>query len=183
MGESSDLIKHFIIKQVVFNQGEYNNLEKEFIKELEKKNIKYTQNINQIILSKNTFYFLNDKIYNDENDNSIVLYTDFNGIKFLLMGDAGNSVEANISVNPTLQNIDFLKVGHHGSNTSTSKSFVNIVKPINSIISVGKNNRYGHPTAKVIENLKNTDIYRTDKDGTIKIEIKKGKAKIKTYGS
>ena len=116
MGESSDLIKHFIIKQVVFNQGEYNNLEKEFIKELEKKNIKYTQNINQIILSKNTFYFLNDKIYNDENDNSIVLYTDFNGIKFLLMGDAGNSVEANISVNPTLQNIDFLKVGHHGSN-------------------------------------------------------------------
>ena len=68
MGEASDLIKHFTIEQVVFNQGEYNSLEKEFIKKLEKKNIKYTQNVNQIILSKNTFYFLNDKLYNDEND-------------------------------------------------------------------------------------------------------------------
>lgn len=183
MGEASDLIKHFTVKQVVFNQGEYNQLEKEFIKELEKKNIKYTQNVNQIILRKNTLYFLNDKLYKDENDNSIVIYTEYNGVKFLLMGDAGSTVESSILENPILEKIDFLKVGHHGSNTSTSKSFVNTIKPRNSIISVGKNNRYGHPASEVIENLKNTNIYRTDKDGTIKIKMKKGKTSIKTYSS
>ena len=183
MGEASDLIKHFTVKQVVFNQGEYNQLEKEFTKELEKKKIKYTQNVNQIILRKNTLYFLNDKLYKDENDNSIVIYTEYNGVKFLLMGDAGTTVESSILENSILEKVDFLKVGHHGSNTSTSKSFVNTIKPRNSIISVGKNNRYGHPASEVKKNLKNTNIYRTDKDGTIKKKKKKGKTSIKTYSS
>ena len=183
MGEATELVKNFKIQNVLFNKGKYNALEKKLIKELEKRKIHYTQDVSKIPLKQNIFYLVNAKTYNNENDNSIVLYTKINNTKFLLMGDAGTSVEENLLKNIKFQNIDFLKVGHHGSDSSTSAFFVNTIKPINSIISVGKNNRYGHPTSKVLDNLKKTNIYRTDRDGTIKIKLDKRKTVIQTYPS
>ena len=73
-----------------------------------------------------------------------------------------------------------IKVGHHGSKTSSSKEFINDINPKYSVISVGKNNRYGHPNKEVLDNLKNSKIYRTDQDGSIMFKIKNDKLKIET---
>ena len=70
-----------------------------------------------------------------------------------------------------LSDIDVLKVGHHGSKTSSSKEFISEINPKYSVISVGMNNRYGHPNKEVIDNLKNSKIFRTDEDGSIMFKI------------
>ena len=82
-----------------------------------------------------------------------------------------------------LQDIDVLKVGHHGSKTSSSIEFIDEINPKYSIISVGKNNRSGHPNDNVLDNLNNSKIYRTDQDGSIMFKIKNNKFKIETCGS
>ena len=71
-------------------------------------------------------------------------------------------------------------MGHHGSKTSSSKNFIDEIEPKYSIISVGKNNRYGHPNKEVLNNLKNSKIYRTDEDGSIMFRIKNNKLKVET---
>ena len=96
------------------------------------------------------------------------------------MGDAGTDKEKEILNQYNLFNIDVLKVGHHGSRTSSSKEFINKSNPKYSIISVGKNNRYGHPEKQVLDNLKNSKIYRTDYDGSIMIKIRDNKLAIET---
>ena len=80
-----------------------------------------------------------------------------------------------------ISNIDVLKVGHHGSKTSSGKVFIDGINPKYSIISVGKNNRYGHPNKEVLNNLDGSKIYRTDQDGSIMFKIKKNKLRIATY--
>ena len=125
-------------------------------------------------------YFLNTGIYNNENDNSNVIYFIVNNYKFLLMGDAGVDKEKDILNEYSIEDIDFLKVGHHGSDTSSSKEFIDIMNPKYSIISVGKNNRYGHPNKEVLNTLDNSKIYRTDQDGSIMFKIKNNKLKIET---
>lgn len=119
-------------------------------------------------------------MYDNENDNSNVIFTKLNNYKFLFMGDAGVEKEKDISKKYNLKNIDFLKVGHHGSNTSSSKHFINWIKPKYSLISVGKNNRYGHPKEEVLNNLEQSKIYRTDLNGSIEIKLNKNGYKIKT---
>ena len=123
---------------------------------------------------------MNNKDYGNENDNSSVIYTELNNHKFLFMGDAGVEVEEDLIEKYNLQNIDVLKVGHHGSKTSSSKEFIDKVNPKYSIISVGKNNRYGHPNDSVLENLEGSKIYRTDQDGSIMFRIKNNKLRIET---
>lgn len=180
MGEGLNLINKFKVEKVIFNNDKYNNLELEIIDELNKKNIKYYQNMKKINIKNNKLYFLNNKNYDNENDNSNVIYAEIDHFKLLFMGDVGKKVEENILKEYNLSDIDILKVGHHGSNTSSSKSFINQMKPKYSIISVGKNNRYGHPHKEVLNNLKNSTIYRTDKSGSISIKIKKNQLKITT---
>ena len=96
------------------------------------------------------------------------------------MGDAGVDKEKDILGKYNLKDIDFLKVGHHGSNTSSSKKFIDNINPKYSIISVGKNNRYGHPNKEVLDTLNDSKIYRTDQDGSIMFKIKKHKLQIET---
>ena len=76
--------------------------------------------------------------------------------------------------------IDVLKIGHHGSKTSSSKDFIDEMNPKYSVISVGKNNRYGHPNKEVLDVLNDSKIYRTDQDGSIMFKIKKDKLQIET---
>ena len=98
----------------------------------------------------------------------------------MFMGDAGVEKEKDILVKYNIDDIDVLKVGHHGSRTSSSKVFINKTNPRYSIISVGKNNRYGHPNKEVLNNLSDSKIYRTDQDGSIMFKIKNNKLKIET---
>ncbi len=180
MGEAKYLVENFTIKKVIFNVGEFNTLEKDLIKVLEEKNVKYYRNVNELKVDDTKFYFLNTRVYDNENDNSSVIYFEFNKNKFLLMGDAGVEREKDILEKYNISNVDVLKVGHHGSKTSSSKEFINDINPKYSVISVGKNNRYGHPNREVLYNLKDSKIYRTDKDGSIIFKIKNSKLKIET---
>ena len=180
MGEAINLVNHFKVEKVIFNCGEYNDLEKEFIKVLDKKKIKYYSCISELNVEKNKLYFLQTKEYDNENDNSNVIYTELNGYKFMLMGDASITVEKEIINKYNLPDIDVLKVGHHGSKTSSSKYFIDAINPKYSVISVGRNNRYGHPNKEVLDNLYNSKIYRTDQDGSIMFKIKNNELNIET---
>lgn len=99
------------------------------------------------------------------NLSSLVLRMVYGENSFLFMGDAEvqNEQERNW---PQTQ---ILKVGHHGSDTSTSQEFLNQVKPEVAVISVGKDNSYGHPNQEILNRLQqmNVEVYRTDLDGTI----------------
>ncbi len=111
----------------------------------------------------------NDK--DDYNNCSIVIKMDFNNVSYLFTGDAEESVESSRK----WPHIDVLKVGHHGSNTSSSKNFLDQIKPEVALISVGQGNTYGHPTQATLKRLSNigAKIYRTDENGTILL-IEKG---------
>ena len=180
MGEAKKIVESIDINKVIFNVGSYNYLEKDLIKTLKKKKIKYYKNIENIYIGNTPIYFLNTGVYNNENDNSNVIYFIVNNYKFLLMGDAGVDKGKDILDEYDLSDIDALKVGHHGSKTSSSKSFIEEIEPKYSIISVGKNNRYGHPNKEVLNTLDNSKIYRTDQDGSIMFKIKNNKLKIET---
>ena len=180
MGEAINLVNNFKVGKVIFNCGPYNDLEKELIKVLDKKKTKYYSCIKELNIDNNKLYFLQTKEYDNENDNSNVIYIEFNNYKFMFMGDASITTETEILNKYNLHNIDVLKVGHHGSRTSSSEDFINKINPRYSIISVGKNNRYGHPDKEVLNNLKNSKIYRTDIDGSIMFKIKNNKLKIET---
>ena len=180
MGESIDLINNFKVEKVILNCGEFNELEQELIKVLDKKKIPYYSCIKELNIDNSKLYFLQTKVYDNENDNSNVIYTDLNGYKFLFMGDAGVEKEKDILNKYNLSNIDVLKVGHHGSKTSSSKNFINEINPKYSVISVGKNNRYGHPNKEVLDTLEDSKIYRTDQDGSIMFKIKNNKLRIET---
>ena len=179
-GEAINLVNNFKVEKVIFNCGAYNNLEKEIIKILDKKKIKYYSCIKELNIDKDKLYFLQTKEYDNENDNSNVIITELDGYKFMFMGDASSTTEKEILDKYNLLNIDVLKVGHHGSKTSSSKVFINEINPKYSVISVGKKNRYGHPNKEVLETLNESKIYRTDEDGSIMFKIKNNKLKIET---
>ena len=180
MGEAINLVNNFKVEKVIFNCGSYNDLEQELIKELDKKHIKYYSCIRELNIDKNRLYFLQTKLYDNENDNSNVIYTELNGYKFLFMGDASSTTEKEIIDKYNLPDIDVLKVGHHGSRTSSSKEFIYEINPKYSIISVGRNNRYGHPNKEVLENLNKSKVYRTDQDGSVIFKIKNNKLQVET---
>lgn len=180
MGEAINLVENFKVEKVIFNCGEFNELEYDLIKVLNKKKIPYYSCVKELNIDDNKLYFLNNKDYGNENDNSSVIYTELNKHKFLFMGDAGIEVENDLIKKYNLQDIDVLKVGHHGSRTSSGKNFIDEINPKYSIISVGKKNRYGHPNKEVLNNLEKSKIHRTDEDGSIMFKIKNNKLQIKT---
>lgn len=180
MGESINLVNSFKVNNVIFNQDEYNDLELELISLLKRKQIFYTKTAQKLKVGQGQFYFLNTRIYDNENDNSNVVYVKIYDKKILLMGDAGIEKEKDILDKYHLNHIDVLKVGHHGSDTSSSKSFIERIQPKYSLISVGKNNRYGHPKNSVLDILSDSKVVRTDLDGSIILNIKKNKLAIET---
>lgn len=104
----------------------------------------------------------------DLNNSSIVIQLDYNGQKYLFMGDSEKEVEDAREWN----DVDVLKVGHHGSSSSSCQEFLNQIKPEIAIISVGLNNQYDHPSLDVLNRLRefNSVIYRTDRDGSLLLE-------------
>lgn len=180
MGEAINLVENFKVEKVIFNCGEFNELEQDLINVLVKKKIPYYSCIKELNIDDNKLYFLQTKEYENENDNSNVIYTELNCYKFMFMGDASTTTEKEILDKYNLSDIDVLKVGHHGSRTSSSKEFINDINPKYSIISVGKNNRYGHPNKEVLDSLEDSKIYRTDEAGSIMFKIKNNKLQVET---
>lgn len=172
-GYGIDLVNNFNVKNRFTNKGKYNSLEK-------KLNVKSFNN-SYIKIDNVEIYSLNSKIYNNENSDSLVLLVIIDNYKLLFMGDASINTEKDIMNNYDIGDVFILKVGHHGSKTSSSEEFINSVNPKYSIISVGKNNKFGHPNKEVLDNLSNSKIYRTDIDGSIMFKIKKDKLRIETY--
>ncbi len=125
--------------------------------------------------SKNTFS-------DNYNNSSLVLYMSYENSKFLFTGDIEKEAESEIVNNYTKLDTDVLKAPHHGSKTSSTQKFIDIVKPKVVIISSGKNNYYGHPHKEVVDRYKNINskIYNTAYDGAILIKPKHNKLKILT---
>lgn len=181
IGNATYLVDNFKIKNVSFNYDTYDDLEKSLILKLDQKKIKYEKEIKSLETKYYTFNFLNSSLYDNENDNSLVTYFKYLDYTFLYMGDASSTRETDIIKKYNLESITFLKVGHHGSKTSSSKEFIKTIKPLNAFISVGKNNRYGHPNKETLSVLSSSNVYRTDLMGTIEVEIDKRGYKIKNY--
>ncbi len=176
MGDSIYLVNNFKVNQVFLNANELSNQESKLINELDKKNISYSFFKEQDSLRVNNLNIIElNRIDEDENASSLVLYILFKDKKILMMGDATTSSEDYILDKYNLGQIDYLKVGHHGSNTSSSKRFIETIKPKYSFISVGLNNRYGHPKEEVLETLSNSRIYRTDINGSIEVDTNKNR--------
>lgn len=107
--------------------------------------------------------------YDNLNNFSIVTRLEYGNNSFLFTADAEDVLEVEMLNSGYNLKSDVLKVGHHGSNTSTTASFLNAINPKYAVIQLASNNEYGHPSAEVISRLreKNIEIYRNDLDGTI----------------
>lgn len=183
IGGLDDIIKNFSIGTIYMPKVQANTKTFEDVLDaVAEKNLKIsTPKINDIFSIGNAECKVLSIDNNATNFNlsSIVIQMKFDGISYLFMGDAEKEVEENIlkEFNYDSQSIksNIIKVGHHGSNTSSNEDFINAVAPELSIISVGKDNSYKHPSNEVIERLNkiNSEIYRTDEVGNIFIEQQK----------
>ena len=122
------------------------------------------------------------------NNNAIVCNLHYKDFSMLFTGDIEEIAEQQIielySKNKNMLRANILKVGHHGSKTSTTKEFLDLINPSVALIGVGQNNKFGHPNEEVIKRLKekNIQIYRTDEMGEISVIIdKNGRIKINTH--
>ena len=171
IGGMDNLIREFEVDKFFIPSVEVEYMSyTEVIKLLKEKNIPIEEpSIDSIIdigNSKAKFLFV-DKNYEEINDSSIVLKIYYGDTSLIITGDASYNVE-NKLLEKDLSS-DVLRVGHHGSRYASSAKFLHEVNPKYSIISVGKDNEYGHPHKVTLDKLNriNSKIYRTDEDGTI----------------
>jgi competence protein ComEC len=109
------------------------------------------------------------------NENSLVMLTELGNKSWLFTGDIDQEVEREIIRNYPNLMVDVLKIAHHGSKTSTDPSFITELNPTYALISVGKHNRYGHPSSEVISILEDNyiHVFRTDEQGAIIYQFSK----------
>jgi len=176
IGGLSNVINTFTVKNVYATKATsttktYTNLQN-LIKDknLPVTNIAYGVTIPADTSVSMTFLSPTRASYSNLNDWSGVLKVQYKDVSFLLMGDASTNVEEDL-LNKCKDKLPstVLKVGHHGSSTSTSSNFLDIVKPQYAVIEVGKDNSYGHPSVATLVRLSDAGakVYRTDIDGTV----------------
>lgn len=119
----------------------------------------------------------------DDNENSLVLFTQIGNVNWLFTGDIGEITERELVERYNRLPIDVLKVAHHGSKTSSKAFFLQHTRPRYAFISVGRKNRYGHPAEETLRNLEEigATIYRTDDHGAVQFHFINGKGKITTF--
>lgn len=110
-----------------------------------------------------------EKIYENTNDCSVVILLEHGNCSFVFSGDAEENAEQDILLNGNLSQVDVLKIGHHGSKSSSSTEFLDAVNPSYAVISCGLDNSYGHPHAQTLNNLRSrgVQLFRTDEQGSI----------------
>lgn len=170
MGEALKLIKQYRVEDIYLNQGNFNLLEKKVIKKY--RHVYQIREKEEIVLGNINIVQIN-KEFSDENDSSSILLMYYKNKKILLTGDASKKSEEYILNKYNIGKIDVLKIGHHGSKTSTSDELLKELRPSLAIISCGKNNRFNHPHQETIDKLKKYKIkyLRTDISGTIRIDL------------
>ncbi|MFR8232819.1 MAG: ComEC/Rec2 family competence protein [Clostridia bacterium] len=183
IGGLDDVINNFEIGKIYMPKRETTTKTfKDVLSAIKNKNLTITQpKKGEIIdLGQAKCEFMTEPIIDDDNINlsSLILRVEFGNNSFLFMGDAEKQNEKTI----TWPKTDVLKVGHHGSDTSSSKEFLEQVNPKYSIIMVGEGNTYKLPKQPIIDRIEKigSKIYRTDKNGNIKIISDGNNLEIKT---
>lgn len=174
VGDLDLLLENLEVRQLYTNINEERKLEQQF-----KRDFQGLKAGDIVRVSELDFQILSpDQRYEDDNANSLVLYFYYQNNYFLLMGDATIENEKYIMNAYSNLKVDILKVGHHGSNTSSSYTFLEYVNFRYAIVSVGANNYYGLPDAEVISKLNSiSQVYETRYCGNIVVI----KDKIKSY--
>lgn len=195
VGGIFEILNELKVKKVyISKQIEKTENYKKFLEITTKRNIKVYEVIagNRIQVERNLYFDVlwpkdNQITTNISNNNAIVCNLHYKKFSMLFTGDIEKIAEEEIldfyNKNKFLLKSDILKVGHHGSKTSTSSNFLNITSPEIAIIGVGKNNKFGHPNEEVLKRLENicNNIYRTDLNGEIIISVNNnGKIKVVT---
>lgn len=179
------LIEEIEVKNIIIakQKADSNNLQKlKKIVEKRKNNIIFVEAGKRIKVENNLYIDIlwpTGKLEISENalnNNSIVNKISYKNFSILFTGDIEEKAEKEILAkyinNSKILKSNILKVAHHGSKTSSSKEFLEKVKPNIAIIGVGKENKFDHPNYNTLENLRriNCKIYRTDEDGEIRIK-------------
>lgn len=181
IGGISEVIDNMQVDNVILTKSDYStDVCKNMINVIRKKNV------NEIYPDAGDTFSLgnadilvtapNRNDYKDENNNSIILRVTYGDVSYLFCGDAEIESEYDMAENGMDISAQVIKIGHHGSDTSTSQMLLNVVNPVYAVISVGKDNDYGHPTSQVISRLEEYGIqyFRTDMEGTI-VSVTDGK--------
>ena len=186
IGEAIPLMETFNVKHLVVPKHSESEQLKDVIKLAKQLNVNVlTPKTNDTLTCGNqTLTFLQpDEKQANENDQSLVLTVEISDLTVLLTGDISTEVEADIlSQYPGLK-LDVYKAAHHGSNTSNSLFFLEQLAPSISVVSSGKNNRYGHPSQEFLSTLStlNIPLLNTQVDGTIQFEMKRGKTLVHRF--
>jgi len=185
MGESLDIVKQFKVQKILLNGGSLVALEKSLIKELKNLGISYSfgKEGDQIKINNYSFDIINPSSDTNENDNSLVLYLKLLNTKVLLTGDISTKIEEKLINEYSNLKVDILKLGHHGSITSTSEYFLDFLKPEYAIIQVGLKNKFNHPSDIVMKRLSKRSIktFQTSIKGSIKIIIRANAITVKHF--
>ncbi len=176
-----EVLQRYEVKQVLESGVPYNSsVYREWVKLVEGKQIKHEiaragqeidlgDGIKMEVLNPPLVHF--EGTSDDVDNNGVVLRLSWGEVSFLLTADIRQEAEFELVGQRANLRSTLLKVGHHGSKTSTYPQFLAAVDPEVAVISVGANNRFGHPSSEVVERLVNRlgedKVYRTDKDGTV----------------
>lgn len=168
LGYAKDILKEIKVDKMMFNNNTFNKYENEIIDK------------NKLVFNYQSKYInivnLNDNNSLDENISSLVLKINLDGLNLLYMGDAPKEVEREIILKHNLTS-DIIKIGHHGSKTSSDYYFLKKINASFAIISSGRNNRYNHPSLETIDTLNKLKInyFNTQDKGTIMFKYKNKK--------
>lgn len=174
IGGLPEIIRNFEIGKIYLpNKTNNTAIFEELLNEIKKNNITLVvgkTGVDIINSGELKYYIISPfKEYEDINNNSIVTKLIYNNFSAIITGDAEKKAEIDILEGAYDLKANILKVGHHGSSTSNTQDFLDKIQPDFSVISLGKNNEYGHPHKEVVQGLEamNTKILRTDEMGTI----------------
>ncbi|MED3648165.1 DNA internalization-related competence protein ComEC/Rec2 [Halalkalibacterium halodurans] len=180
-GGAEGLVRSIKVDEVVYGykHAEYTEREMEVLSALKKAgaSIRFVKSGDQWVIGSSSFRVLSP--FGDEeelNDQSVVVYAVIEGVRFLFTGDLEEVGEKRLLEGYGDLKADVLKVGHHGSATSTTDPFLEAVHPVVALISAGRNNLYGHPNQDVLAALEQheTFVLRTDLHGAVKLTIRDG---------
>ncbi|AVQ33042.1 DNA internalization-related competence protein ComEC/Rec2 [Staphylococcus muscae] len=163
MGEISHLSQRVAISNIVINPNHFDSMNFQLVRQVmqeERATLWDFHQLQHLKLGAFSFQFLNADVKQSEdpNEHSIVTLVNINQTKLLLMGDATVNNEEQLMHTYLLPKIDILKVGHHGSKTSSSAAFLEVIKPNHALVSVGKHNMYHLPSPIIIDRFQTYHI-------------------------